>query len=80
VSVVYSTSDGTACEGQDYVPVGHQVLTIPALDSTGSITVRVKGDRQVEPNETFRVTLKNPVHATIGDGRGVGTIVNDDAH
>jgi hypothetical protein len=32
----------------------------------------------VEPNETFFVNLSSPTNATISDGQGVGTIVNDD--
>ena len=33
----------------------------------------------VEPDETFFVNLSNPVGATILDGQGHGTIINDDA-
>ena len=33
----------------------------------------------VEPDETFFVNLSNPVGATILDGQGQGTIINDDA-
>jgi hypothetical protein len=80
VSVFYATSDGTAKHGNDYLPqqgAGH-VVTIPAFASSATITVRVKGDFQTEGDETFFVSLRNPVNATLGDARGVGTIVNDD--
>jgi hypothetical protein len=80
VSVVYATSNGTADHGTDYLPeqgAGH-TLTIPALDTTGTIAIRVKGDTRLEPNETFFVTLSRPVNATLGDAQGVATIVNDD--
>ncbi|MDZ4827997.1 MAG: Calx-beta domain-containing protein, partial [Actinomycetota bacterium] len=38
----------------------------------------VKGDTAGEPNETINVTLSNPKNATILDGSGVGTIVDND--
>src|SRR5262249_50245674 len=43
-----------------------------------TITVLVNGDLLNEPNETFLVNLSAPVNATLGDGQGVGTILNDD--
>jgi parallel beta-helix repeat protein len=39
----------------------------------------VIGDTAVEPSETFNVDLSSIVGATLADGRGVGTIVNDDS-
>ena len=37
------------------------------------------GDTQVEPNETFSLTLSSPTNAVIsGTGIGTGTITNDD--
>jgi RHS repeat-associated protein len=44
-----------------------------------TITVNVAGDMLVEPDETFTVTLSNPVGATISTASAVGTILNDDA-
>ena len=38
----------------------------------------VNGDRLAEPNETFVVNLSSPTNATIADGQGVGTIVDDE--
>ena len=37
------------------------------------------GDKIAEPTETFTVVLSNPVNATIGDGTGVVTILDDDS-
>jgi chitinase len=45
---------------------------------TGTINVTVNGDATLEGNETFQVQLSAPVGATIADGTGLGTIVNDD--
>ena len=53
-------------------------LTFAAGTTTGTITVPVNGDTTVEPDETFFVNLSSPTNATIGDGQGLGTILNDD--
>ena len=78
VSVLYVTSDGTATTaGNDYNAIAG-VLNIAAGATTGTITVLVRKDAVIEPAETFSVTLSSPNNATISDGTGVGTIVNDD--
>jgi len=38
----------------------------------------VNGDTVVEPNQTFFVNLTSAANAAIANGRGVGTIINDD--
>jgi hypothetical protein len=40
--------------------------------------VLVNGDRLPEPNETFVVNLSSPTNATIANGQGVGTILDDE--
>jgi hypothetical protein len=78
VSVNYSIADGTAEHGEDYLPAAAGTLVIPAGALSGTIGIVIKGDPHVEPNENVLVTLSGAVNATIGDGSGVGTIVNDD--
>jgi YD repeat-containing protein len=78
VQVSYATSNGTATAGVDY-QFSTGSLTIPAGMSSGAITVPIFGDTAVEPNETFLLTLSSPVNATLADGQGTGTILNDDA-
>ena len=75
VTVSYATSNGTARAGQDYTAAGG-TLTIAAGSTSGTISVRVLDDEYVEGNETFTVTLSEPVNATIADGEGVGTITD----
>jgi hypothetical protein len=77
VSVNYATADGSATAGSDYQAVSG-TLTIPAGQTTGTITVLVNGDRLGEPNETFFVNLSSPTNATISDGQGMGTILDDE--
>jgi len=78
VTVNFNTSDGTATiAGKDYAAASGTLIFQPG-ETTKTIAVTIKGDRQVEPNETFNVQLSNPVGATLGDAVGVGTIINDD--
>lgn len=48
--------------------------------SSATFTVNVVGDTTVESDETFTVTLSNPVNATLGaQSTATGTITNDDS-
>ncbi|MDZ7264392.1 MAG: S8 family serine peptidase [candidate division KSB1 bacterium] len=78
VRVDFATANGTATAGTDYVANSGQLI-FPAGGSTSqTITVVVNGDPTVESDETFFINLTNPVNATIADGQGQGTILNDD--
>ncbi len=77
VKVNYSTADGSAAANSDYQSTSG-TLTIPAGQTTGTITLLVNGDRLGEPDETFLVNLNAPINAFIADGQGVGTIVDDE--
>ncbi len=83
VTVNFATADGAPPNGatapSDYF-TRTGTLTFPASqnDATLVIGVVVNGDTTVEPDETFFVNLSNASGATISDGQGVGTIVNDD--
>jgi len=60
VSVSYATSDGSATAGEDYQAVS-DVLTIPSGQVLGTIPVPLLGDGVFEGDETFTITLSNPV-------------------
>jgi hypothetical protein len=77
ITVAYATGNGTATAGSDYQGASG-TLTFAPGEIRKTVTVLVKGDRVGEPNETFVVNLSSPTHATIGDGQGVGTIVDDE--
>ncbi|WP_035226329.1 Calx-beta domain-containing protein [Paracidovorax oryzae] len=79
VSFNIATADGTATAGTDYIASSVTGLTIPAGSSSATFTVQVVGDTLNEPNETFFVNVTNVSGATVADGQGQGTIVNDDA-
>jgi uncharacterized repeat protein (TIGR01451 family) len=76
--VDFDTDDGTATGEVDYDPTSGTVV-FGAGETQKTIAVQVRGDLLVEPNETLFVDLSNPQNATIADGRGQGTIVDDDA-
>ena len=77
VTVQYRTVDGSAAGGVDYAPATGTVTFAPGTTSQ-MIHVDILGDGVAEADETFTVLLSSPVGATIADGSGIGTIVNDD--
>jgi len=77
-SVSVSTSNGTANAGSDYVAIAPTIVNFADGDTTETVSVTINGDTTVEPDETFTMTLSNPVGATIADDTGIATIQNDD--
>jgi hypothetical protein len=77
VTFTYTTTAGTATATTDYTTATGTV-TIPANATTATFNISVKGDTTVESNETFNVTLTNPVGATLASPQAVGTIVDND--
>src|SRR5262249_12530458 len=78
VTVHSSTADNTATiAGNDYQTKSATLTFNPGVTSQ-TITVLVNGDRLPEPNETFFVNLSSPTNATIADGQGIGTIIDDE--
>ena len=74
-----ATADDTATvANNDYASNSLTGQTIPAGSSTYTFSVLVNGDATAESNETFFVNATNATGATIVDGQGQGTIVNDD--
>jgi hypothetical protein len=77
VTVQYSTANLTATAGSDYMAKTGTV-TIPAGQTSETFTVAILGDCVAEPTETFAVNLSSAFNASIGDGQGIGTIVDDE--
>ena len=78
ISVSYATADGSATAGEDYV-AANGVLDIPAGQASGTISVTINGDTDIEDSETLTATISNPTNAALGEVTGTGTIINDDA-
>jgi uncharacterized protein YhjY with autotransporter beta-barrel domain len=77
VTVDYETSDGTALAPGDYA-AALDTLTFTPGQTSQTVIVAVNGDTTVEPNEFFFVNLSAATNATVSDGQGLGTIINDD--
>jgi large repetitive protein len=82
VSVDWTTVDGTATAGNDYVAnSGTASFTGTPSDRTKIVTVQVEGDTTYEGNETFTIHLSNPqpaATATIDTANVTQTITDDD--
>jgi uncharacterized repeat protein (TIGR01451 family) len=78
VTVDYSVQAGSATANTDYQPLTGQ-LSFPSGVTSQEIIITVIGDADLETNETFTVTLANPVNATIATATAQGVIVDDDA-
>ncbi len=78
ISLTYSTADGTATAGEDYVAQSGS-LTFLAGQTIGSVTVQINGDCDLELSESFSLIFApNAIFAETVDGTGTGTILNDD--
>jgi hypothetical protein len=64
--------------GTDFYPPSGVIRFLPGGPTTQTVTVPIYGDAVVELNETFTLNLSSPINAVIGDGQGIGTILNDD--
>ena len=77
VTVAYATADGTASAPGDYTAKSGTVSIAPGV-AKASVKVAIAGDGTDESDESFTVELSVPTGATLGDGTGGGTIVDDD--
>jgi hypothetical protein len=78
VTVQYATVAGSAAAGADFTPAAG-TLTFAPGDTSEAVTVAVAADALDEPDEQFTVVLSAPLGATLADGVGTGTILDDDA-
>jgi VCBS repeat protein/Calx-beta domain-containing protein/FG-GAP repeat protein/putative extracellular protein len=79
ISVNFATVNGTAkTSDNDYIAQSGSLYFAPGQTSQ-TIQIGIKGDTRKEQNETFQVKLSGPYGASISDGQGTGTIINDDA-
>ncbi|MBS7789777.1 cellulase family glycosylhydrolase [Roseococcus sp. SDR] len=78
VTVRYTSEDITANGPVDYEVLSGLVTFAPG-ETTQTIHAHINGDRLVEATESYRIRLSDPTNATIADGIGIVTIVNDDS-
>jgi hypothetical protein len=77
VSVNYGTVDGTAKAGEDYEAASGTLVFAPG-ETTKTITIVIKGDKEKEGKETFFLKLWQADNAILLDDLGVGAIFDDD--
>ncbi|MCR9201189.1 MAG: proprotein convertase P-domain-containing protein, partial [Planctomycetaceae bacterium] len=79
IDVDFTTVDGTATAGSDYVPLSG-TLNFPAgSPATATVVVEIIGDHIAEADETLFLDISTAtIGAAIADSRGVGTILQDD--
>ena len=65
VSVQFATADGTAQAGLDYTAVAGTLTVDPGVTSA-TISVPILNDNLEEADETFVLSLANPVNAVLG--------------
>ena len=75
VTVDYTTRDGTATGGADYV-AKDGTLTFEPGETVKTVEVRVLPDSHDEGSETLSLVLSNAGGAAIDDAEGIGTIFN----
>ena len=87
VTVNYETISSSAKNGSDFDATGLAdsdgaspgILTIPAGQTSGTITVPIVGDTLNEASEVFYVLLSSPTGAVFSKGRASGTIADNDS-
>jgi hypothetical protein len=76
-SVDVSASPGSARTPADFT-AAPTTLNFASGQTSQPYVVTINQDQRDEFSENYRVNLSNPVNATITDGTGIGTIVDDD--
>ncbi len=81
LSVDYTTRNGTATAGQDYIAISDKLNLYPD-ETQAVIAVEIIGDSYAEPDETFYLDVTNPIGGSFGEGvvtlTAMRTILNDD--
>jgi endoglucanase len=77
VKVGFATEEGSAIAGLDYLSTAG-TLTFAPGETEKTVRVSLVGDDVAEADESFALTLANPVGATLADARAVATVIDDD--
>jgi beta-glucanase (GH16 family) len=80
VSLTWSTSDGTAKAGEDYLAVTASVLVFAPGETTKNIEVTIIGDTNLEFNDSFFIAFDKVTNATYVVNQSKFTIMNDDSY
>lgn len=78
VTVAYNSADGSATQPGDYAPAVNGALQFAPGETSKPVGITVIGDALDEDNETLVLNLSAATNATIGDGQGQATLVDND--
>jgi hypothetical protein len=78
VTANYGISGNGAGSGVDYEAATPGAVTFAPGETSKTVTVTVLSDTLDETDEGFILEISDATNATIGDGLGVGTIIDDD--
>ena len=78
-TVDYTTVDGTALAGMDYVATTGTLTFLPGNAFPRRVSITVFDDAIDEPNEQFTLVFSNPQGGVVlGDAKAVVTILDND--
>ena len=80
ITLRYSTTNGTAIGGLDFITQSNVLHTIPALATTSTINIPIMNDEIFESVETFTVTLSSLTNATfpyLADEIEISVLINE---
>jgi hypothetical protein len=77
VTINYTTEDGTALAGSDYIASSSSAVIAEGATSVVA-SVLVNGDTATEADETFTLRITSATGADVADATAIGTIRNDD--
>lgn len=79
VVISYSTKNGSATAGSDYVAVANGSIIIAPGSTSAAVPIEIMGDKFNEPDETFEVIITSGLNSNLVKPKAVITIKNDDA-
>ena len=80
ITLRYSTNNGTAIGGLDFITQSNVLHTIPAFAESSTINIPIMNDEIYESVETFTVTLSNLTNATfpyLADQIEISVLINE---
>jgi len=78
VTFTWSTVEGTAKAGSDFIAVTDQPVTIQPNEKEKNIVISIVGDDIKEPDETFQIRVRNAVNGILLKETGNITLKIDD--
>ena len=78
VTVTYTVAGGSASLGSDFTKAYTKSVTFAQGQFQKTVSIAIRPDRGVEPDETVMVTINSAAGADTRHATGTLTIVNDD--